>query len=55
MNEGKMAKLLEVNNDDWKAEVVLIEEHYARFGNHLPEELAVELDGLKKRLDHFTL
>jgi len=50
MDKAKMAKVLEVNNDDWKAEVALIDEHYARFGSHLPKELATELDGLKKRL-----
>jgi phosphoenolpyruvate carboxykinase (GTP) len=50
MNEAKMAKALEVSNDDWKAEVALIDEHYARFGSHLPEELATELAGLKERL-----
>jgi phosphoenolpyruvate carboxykinase (GTP) len=50
MNEEKLAKVLEVNNDYWKAEITLIEEHYARFGSHLPEELNVELDSLKKRL-----
>ena len=50
MDEAKMAKVLEVSNDDWKAEVALIEEHYARFGSHLPKELETELAGLKKRL-----
>jgi len=50
MDETKMAKVLEVSNEDWKAEVALIEEHYARFGSHLPEELATELAGLKERL-----
>jgi len=50
MDETKMAKVLEVNNEDWKAEVALIEEHYARFGSHLPKELETELAGLKKRL-----
>ena len=50
MDSAKMAKVLEVNNDDWKAEVALIDEHYARFGSHLPKELATELDGLKGRL-----
>jgi phosphoenolpyruvate carboxykinase (GTP) len=50
MCEVRLAKVLEVNNDDWKAEVTLIEEHYARFGSHLPAELTVELDGLKERL-----
>ena len=51
VDETKMAKLFEVNNDNWKTEIPLIEEHYARFGNHMPEELFVELDGLKKRLN----
>jgi len=50
MNEAKMAEVLKVINDDWKAEIALIEEHYARFGSHLPAELATELDGLKSRL-----
>ena len=50
MDETKMAEVLKVNNEDWKAEVALIEEHFARIGNHLPEELATELEALKKRL-----
>ncbi|MCL1822461.1 MAG: phosphoenolpyruvate carboxykinase (GTP) [Prolixibacteraceae bacterium] len=50
VDKAKMAKLLEVNHDSWKAEIPLIEEHYARFGSHIPDELVVELDGLKKRL-----
>jgi len=50
VDNAKMAKLLEVNNEEWKAEVALINEHYASFGSHLPKELANELDGLKKRL-----
>jgi len=50
VDEAKITKLLEVNPDLWKAEVSLIEEHFARFGNHIPAELAAELDALKKRL-----
>ncbi|MCL1934195.1 MAG: phosphoenolpyruvate carboxykinase (GTP) [Candidatus Azobacteroides sp.] len=50
MDEAKMAKVLAVSNDEWKAEVALIEEHYARFGSHLPKELSAELAGLKERL-----
>ena len=50
IDETKMIKLLEVNIDDWKAEVPLIEEHYANFGSHIPEKLFAELEGLKKRL-----
>jgi len=50
VNEGTMAKLLTVCPDDWKAEVALIDEHYARFGSAIPAELNTELEGLKKRL-----
>ncbi len=50
VDEAKMDRILNVNNDEWKAEVALIEEHYARFGDHLPKELSAELDGLKLRL-----
>jgi phosphoenolpyruvate carboxykinase (GTP) len=50
INEAKMAKLLEVNPELWKAEIPQIEEHFARFGSHLPDELFVELDRLKYRL-----
>jgi len=50
ISEAEMAKALEVKVEDWKAEVALIDEHYAKFGQHLPAELATELVGLKKRL-----
>ena len=50
IDANKLAKLLELSAEEWKAEVALIDEHYASFGSHLPEELAVELEGLKQRL-----
>jgi len=50
VNEDTMTKLLTVCVDDWKAEVTLIDEHYARFGSAIPTELATELEGLKSRL-----
>ena len=50
MDAAKMVKVLTVNKDEWKDEVVLIEEHYARFGTHLPKELADELANMKKNL-----
>jgi phosphoenolpyruvate carboxykinase (GTP) len=45
-----MKKVLAVNPKEWEDEVVLIEEHYARFGNRLPKELRAELDAFRKRL-----
>ena len=50
VDKAKLTRILEVNNNDWKAEVALIDEHFARIGSHLPAELAAELDGLKERL-----
>lgn len=50
MSAADMSKALEVKAEDWKAEVELIEEHYARFGDRLPAELKAELEALKKRL-----
>jgi len=50
IDEAKMAKVLAVNNEDWIAEIALIEDHFARFGDHLPKELSTELNALKERL-----
>lgn len=50
VNDATMQKVLAVNPEEWKDEVLLIEEHYARFGNHLPVELKEELNAFKKRL-----
>jgi phosphoenolpyruvate carboxykinase (GTP) len=46
-----MDELLKVDRDEWKAEVPLIEEYYAIFGDRLPEALREELESLRKRLD----
>ena len=42
--------LLAVDADDWRRELPLIEEHYAKFAEHLPGALRDELDELEKRL-----
>ena len=47
---GDLEKLLDVDRDDWKAEVPLIEEHYARLGDAVPAALRDELLALEKRL-----
>jgi phosphoenolpyruvate carboxykinase (GTP) len=46
-----MDELLKVDGDEWKAELPLIEEHFAIFGDRLPEGLREELEALRKRLD----
>jgi phosphoenolpyruvate carboxykinase (GTP) len=45
-----MAELLRVDADEWRAEVPLIRELYAQFGERLPAALADEVDALEKRL-----
>jgi phosphoenolpyruvate carboxykinase (GTP) len=45
-----VAKLLSVDVDGWLAEVPLIQEHFAKFGDHLPEGLSREVADLEARL-----
>ena len=45
-----LAKLLSVDIDGWLAEIPLIREHFAKFGDHLPDGLRAEVDDLEKRL-----
>ncbi|MDR2963493.1 MAG: phosphoenolpyruvate carboxykinase (GTP) [Bacteroidales bacterium] len=45
-----MTELLKVDKNLWKAEVDLIKEHYARFGNRIPAALNAELATLEKNL-----
>ena len=50
VSDQDMAALLEVDPAEWRAEVPLIQEHFDRFGDHLPEPLRDELVALEKRL-----
>ncbi|HEX2945100.1 MAG TPA: phosphoenolpyruvate carboxykinase (GTP) [Clostridia bacterium] len=50
VSEADMAELLKVNNDEWLKEVVSIKEHYAKFGDKLPKEMAKQLAALEERL-----
>ena len=43
-------ELLRVDVAGWLAEIPLIREHYAQFGQELPAQLTKELDALEKRL-----
>jgi phosphoenolpyruvate carboxykinase (GTP) len=50
VSSDDMAELLRVDIDGWRANVGEIEQHYARFGDRLPDELAGQLRALEKRL-----
>ncbi|MGH8980767.1 MAG: phosphoenolpyruvate carboxykinase (GTP) [Acidimicrobiales bacterium] len=45
-----MEELLRVDPDEWRAEVPLIREHFAKFGDHLPAALADAVDEMERHL-----
>ncbi|MGB0768791.1 MAG: phosphoenolpyruvate carboxykinase domain-containing protein, partial [Phycisphaeraceae bacterium] len=48
--DDDMAELLRVDREEWRQKIPLFREHYARFGEKLPDELVKQLDALEKRL-----
>jgi phosphoenolpyruvate carboxykinase (GTP) len=46
-----LARLLHVDVEAWQEELPSIREHFARFGDRLPDALNDELDGLEERLE----
>ena len=50
MSADALVKALEVDVEEWKAEIPQITEWFEKFGGNLPATLWTELDGLKARL-----
>jgi len=50
LSAEKMAKLLNVDIEGWLAEVPRIREHFAKFGDRLPQGMRDEVDALEARL-----
>ena len=50
-DQNTIAELLRVDVKGWLKEIPLILEYYAKFGDHLPEELLEEVDQLRERLE----
>lgn len=51
MAEEDIANLMRVDVDGWLSELPGIEEYYAKFGDHLPEELTKQVNALRQRLE----
>ncbi len=51
VDPGDLDELLRVDPAEWRAELPLLEEHYATFGDRLPKELRQQLEALEQRLD----
>jgi phosphoenolpyruvate carboxykinase (GTP) len=50
VTEADMDELLRVDRDEWKAEVPLIREHFAAYGDRIPGPLLEAVDELERRL-----
>jgi phosphoenolpyruvate carboxykinase (GTP) len=50
VTEEDLEEILSVDVEGWRTASPQIEEHYARFGDHLPAQLRDELASLEKRL-----
>ncbi len=50
MSKEDLAAILAFEPGEWKEQIPSIEEHYAKFGDHLPAELKTQLETLKKNL-----
>ncbi|MGH3094648.1 MAG: phosphoenolpyruvate carboxykinase (GTP) [Streptosporangiales bacterium] len=51
LDADELATLLGVDIEEWKREAALVPEHFAKFGDHLPEALQQEYEALVRRLD----
>jgi phosphoenolpyruvate carboxykinase (GTP) len=51
MSAEDLAAALDVDVEEWQAEIPQITEWFEKFGDRLPAVLWTELDGLKARLD----
>ena len=50
VSSDALAELVSVDADEWRAEVPGIRDYYERFGDHLPDRLAAQVDDLESRL-----
>jgi phosphoenolpyruvate carboxykinase (GTP) len=50
VSEEDMAELLEVDAEQWKIQLPQVHEHFAQFGDRLPDELRAQLTALEERL-----
>ena len=51
LSPGAMEQLLSVDPDEWRRQPPQIHQHFAQFGDSLPDELAAQLAALEERLD----
>ena len=50
LSDDALEQLLAVDPEEWKAQLPQVHEHFAQFGDTLPDELRAQLDALERRL-----
>jgi phosphoenolpyruvate carboxykinase (GTP) len=50
IKDEAVAKLLDVDPEEWRQQLPQMHEHYARFGDRLPKEMRAQLEALEQRL-----
>jgi phosphoenolpyruvate carboxykinase (GTP) len=50
LSPDALAKLVAVDRQEWRDQLPRLREHFAMFGDKLPDELAKQLEGLEERL-----
>jgi phosphoenolpyruvate carboxykinase (GTP) len=50
LSDEELKEILRVDDEAMKAQLPQVEEHLARFGDRLPDEITAQLEALKKRL-----
>jgi phosphoenolpyruvate carboxykinase (GTP) len=50
ISDEAMEELLRIEPEDWKAQLSQVREHYAQFGDKLPDELRSQLEALEQKL-----
>jgi phosphoenolpyruvate carboxykinase (GTP) len=50
LSADALPKLFDVDHDEWRAQLPQMREHFATFGDKLPEALAAQLEALEQRL-----
>jgi phosphoenolpyruvate carboxykinase (GTP) len=51
VSDEDMAELLRVDPEEWKAQLPQMHEHFARFGDRLPDAVRAQLEALERRLE----
>jgi phosphoenolpyruvate carboxykinase (GTP) len=51
LSDQAVEKALRVDVDEWRDQLPRLHEHFAQFGDKLPDELGRQLDALERRLN----